>query len=159
MNLFMGLLTDPFITGRGDPFSAGGSPTAYAEESLAYAARGQGRSKSERDAYAAVYGKAPPLAPTFQQRWSVWAAGFGGSQKTSGDPAILGTNDARSSIYGTAASLDPNPANPTLENSGGDVKYETDFRSVYARLLDGWLGANSATVLGADFRAGAPPIV
>jgi uncharacterized protein (DUF1501 family) len=65
----------------------------------------------------------------------------------------------RGGIYGTAASLDPNPSNPTLENSGGDVKYETDFRSVYARALDGWLGANSASVLGGDFRSGAPPIV
>ena len=65
----------------------------------------------------------------------------------------------RGGIYGTAASLDPNPANPTLENGGSDVKYETDFRSVYARVLDGWLGANSAAVLGGDFRAGAPPIV
>jgi hypothetical protein len=40
MNQFMGLLTDPVISGRGDPVSAGGSPTGYAEESLAYAARG-----------------------------------------------------------------------------------------------------------------------
>ena len=39
----------------------------------------------------------------------------------------------RGGIYGTAPSLDPNPANPTLENNGGDVRYETDFRSVYAK--------------------------
>ena len=71
--------------------------------------------------------------------------------------AIGGT--VRGGIYGTAASLDPNPANPTLENNGGDVRFETDFRSVYARVLDGWLGANSTTILGGDFRAGAPGIV
>ena len=65
----------------------------------------------------------------------------------------------RGGIYGTAPSLDPNPCNPTLENNGGDVRYETDFRSVYARVLDGWLGAASAAVLGGDFRAGGPPIV
>ena len=65
----------------------------------------------------------------------------------------------RGGIYGTAASLDPNPANPTLENNGGDVRHETDFRSVYARVLDGWLGANSTAILGGDFRAGAPAIV
>ena len=46
------------------------------------------------------------------------------------------------------------PSNPTLENNGGDVRYETDFRSVYAKVLDGWLGADSAAVLGGDFRAG-----
>jgi uncharacterized protein (DUF1501 family) len=55
-------------------------------------------------------------------------------------------------LYGTAASLDPNPGNPTLENNGADVTYETDFRSVYARIIDNWLGANSVQVLGADFR-------
>ena len=65
----------------------------------------------------------------------------------------------RGGIYGTAASLDPNPANPTLENNGGDVRYETDFRSVYARVLDGWLGADSVSILGGDFRAGAPAII
>ena len=65
----------------------------------------------------------------------------------------------RGGIYGTAASLDPAPSNPTLENSGGDVRFETDFRSVYAKVLDGWLGADSAAVLGGDFRAGGPPIV
>ena len=27
------------------------------------------------------------------------------------------------------------------------------------RVLDGWLGANSPSVLGGDFRAGAPPVV
>ncbi len=52
-----------------------------------------------------------------------------------------------------AASLDPDPGNPTLENNGGDVRYETDFRSVYARVLDDWLGANSESILGGNFRA------
>jgi uncharacterized protein (DUF1501 family) len=65
----------------------------------------------------------------------------------------------RGGIYGTAPSLDPNPANPTLENNGGDVKYETDFRAVYSRVLDGWLGTNSTTILGGDFRASAPAII
>jgi uncharacterized protein (DUF1501 family) len=65
----------------------------------------------------------------------------------------------RGGIYGTAASLDPAAANPTLENNGGDVRFETDFRSVYAKILDGWLGADSAAVLGGDFRSGGPPIV
>ncbi len=65
----------------------------------------------------------------------------------------------RGGIYGTAASLDPNAANPTLENAGNDVRYETDFRAVYSRILDGWLGANSVSLLGGDFRQGAPAII
>lgn len=62
----------------------------------------------------------------------------------------------RGGIHGTAASLAP--GSPTLENNSGDVRYETDFRSVYARLLDQWLGVNSVPILNGDFRAGAPAI-
>jgi uncharacterized protein (DUF1501 family) len=65
----------------------------------------------------------------------------------------------RGGIYGTAPSLSLDPANPTLENNAADVKYETDFRSVYASVLDNWLGANSVALLGADYRAGAPNIL
>jgi uncharacterized protein (DUF1501 family) len=65
----------------------------------------------------------------------------------------------RGGIYGTAANLNPTPDNATLENAGGDVKYETDFRAVYARVLDGWLGTDSTAILGGDFRAGAPAII
>jgi len=65
----------------------------------------------------------------------------------------------RGGIYGTVASLDPNPANPTLENNGADVRFETDFRSVYAKVLDGWLGADSVAILGANFRQGSPAII
>ena len=65
----------------------------------------------------------------------------------------------RGGIYGTAASLDPNASNQTLENSGADVRYETDFRSVYATVLDNWFGTDSVAVLGANFRANAPALV
>ncbi len=105
MNIFMGVLTDPFIASRGDPVGGGGNPNAFADEAQAYASGWKGRSKRERDAYAAVYTKAPPLAPTFEQRWSVWAAGFGGSQRTDGN-TVVGSNDTRSSIYGVAAGAD-----------------------------------------------------
>jgi uncharacterized protein (DUF1501 family) len=65
----------------------------------------------------------------------------------------------RGGIYGTAANLNPAPDNPTLENSGNDVRFETDFRSVYARVIESWLGADSVGILGGDFRAGAPAIL
>jgi uncharacterized protein (DUF1501 family) len=68
---------------------------------------------------------------------------------------VLG-GSVRGGVYGTAASLQP--GHPTLENNSGDVRYETDFRSVYARLLDQWLGASSVPILNGDFRAGAPAI-
>jgi uncharacterized protein with beta-barrel porin domain len=128
MNQFMGVLTDPFIAGRGDPISAGGRANAFADESLAYAARGQGASKAERDAYAAVYTKAPPLAPSFEQRWSVWAAGFGGSQTTEGN-AALGSNNTASSIYGTAVGADYRFSPDTLAGfafAGGGTNFSVN---------------------------------
>jgi uncharacterized protein (DUF1501 family) len=65
----------------------------------------------------------------------------------------------RGGIYGTAPNLRAASDNPTLENNGGDVRYETDFRSVYARVVDEWLGASSVSILGGDFRGGAPAIL
>ena len=55
-------------------------------------------------------------------------------------------------LYGTAPNLNADPNNPTLENNAGDVHYETDFRSVYAQVIDNWLGADSASVLGGNFK-------
>lgn len=62
----------------------------------------------------------------------------------------------RGGIYGTAADLRQDPGNPMLENNAADVRFETDFRSVYARVIDQWLGASSVALLGGDFRPGAP---
>lgn len=58
-------------------------------------------------------------------------------------------------LYGTAANLLQDASNPTLENNAGDVRFETDFRAVYARIIDNWLGGNSQTILGGDFRNAA----
>ena len=55
-------------------------------------------------------------------------------------------------LYGTAPNLNPFSGNPTLENNGGDVTHEIDFRSVYARVIDNWLGANSTSILNGNFR-------
>ncbi|WP_369723044.1 autotransporter domain-containing protein [Bradyrhizobium sp. LLZ17] len=88
MGQFMGLLTDPSGAGR----DTGGSVApAYADSAPAGAAR---------DAFA-MLAKAPPTR-TFEQRWSVWASGFAGSQTTDGNTA-QGSNSATSRLFGTAA--------------------------------------------------------
>jgi autotransporter-associated beta strand protein len=96
MNQFMGVMTDPFTAGRDQ--SATGSAIPFADEALAYAAK-----RRPSDALAAIYRKAPPVAPVFQESWNVWAAGFGGSRSTDGTD---GTNNATASIYGTAVGAD-----------------------------------------------------
>lgn len=60
----------------------------------------------------------------------------------------------RGGFYGTAPSLRGTPDNITLENEGRDVRHETDFRSVYATVIDQWLGADSVALLNGDFRGG-----
>jgi uncharacterized protein with beta-barrel porin domain len=98
MNQFMGVLTDPFIDGRGDGAGAGGgasSATGYASTQ---------KPAAIRDAYA-MFTKAPPAVIPFEQRWSVWAAGYGGSQTTDGN-AALGSNTGTSRIAGTAVGAD-----------------------------------------------------
>jgi uncharacterized protein with beta-barrel porin domain len=51
-----------------------------------------------------MFTKAPPVT-AFEQRWSVWGAGFGGSQTTDGN-ASVGSNNTTSSVYGTAVGAD-----------------------------------------------------
>jgi autotransporter-associated beta strand protein len=101
MNLFMGLMTDPFVAGRGDGVSAGGGgATGYADaDAMGYAAK-----RRPNDALAAIYTKAPPVAP-FEQRWSTWVAGYGGSQTTDGNAAV-GSNNTTSSVAATAVGAD-----------------------------------------------------
>ncbi|MGY3365813.1 autotransporter-associated beta strand protein [Bradyrhizobium sp. GM2.4] len=103
MTQFMSIMTDPFTPGRGDGVHA----PAYAEDNVAanaYASSGKPRSKNERDAYAAIYSKAP-LRSNYDPRWSVWAAGFGGAQTTDGNLAA-GSNTSTSRIFGMAAGAD-----------------------------------------------------
>ncbi|WP_426407774.1 autotransporter outer membrane beta-barrel domain-containing protein [Bradyrhizobium ganzhouense] len=104
MNLFMGVLTDPFVAGRGDPRSSGGATGYAADDSDALAYAGSKRTGAERDAYAAMWRKAPQ-AQAFESRWSVWAAGYGGSQTTDGN-AALGSNAVTSRIAGGVAGAD-----------------------------------------------------
>lgn len=63
-------------------------------------------------------------------------------------------------LYGNAAaSLADTDDNHDLENFGRDVKYQTDFRSVYARVIDDWLGVDSVPILGGDYRNAAVDFV
>jgi autotransporter-associated beta strand protein len=107
MTQFVDALLD-HISGAGDVSVPAPAPSQFADDEAAsaYAANGTPRSKSERDAYAAIYNKAPPRpADPFAQRWSVWTAGFGGSQTTDGNTS-LGSNGSTSSVFGAAVGAD-----------------------------------------------------
>jgi autotransporter-associated beta strand protein len=99
MNLFMGLLTDPSVAGRGN--GAGGAQ-AYADDSgtLAYTTR---RTGDARDTLAQTPTKA--VAASFDARWHVWGAAYGGTGNTSGN-ATLGSNNSNASAYGVVGGFD-----------------------------------------------------
>jgi autotransporter-associated beta strand protein len=105
MTQFMDVMTDPHTAGRG--FDAGAGATLFAEEGFRLsldASPDRSRSRNERDAYAAIYRKTP-IRDAYDPRWSVWAAGFGGSQTTEGNAAV-GSNTATSRVFGVAAGAD-----------------------------------------------------
>jgi uncharacterized protein (DUF1501 family) len=58
-------------------------------------------------------------------------------------PVFLAGKGVASGLHGKQ------PALHDLDD--GDVKFHTDFRQVYATLLDGWLGVASAAILGDTF--------
>ena len=86
-NEFLGLMLDPFVYGRGGPASGGGAQLGVAP-----------------DQQAALPLKAPPPR-IYDQRWTVWAAGFGGSGTANGDP-VIGSTNVTASTYGFAAGAD-----------------------------------------------------
>jgi uncharacterized protein (DUF1501 family) len=60
-------------------------------------------------------------------------------------PVFLAGPKVRSSIVGAHPSL------TDLED--GDLKFHTDFRSVYATVIEKWFGGNSPNILGGEFPA------
>jgi uncharacterized protein (DUF1501 family) len=68
-----------------------------------------------------------------------------GTDHGAAGPMFVVGNKVKGGLHGEHPSLDKDK----LED--GDLKYTTDFRRVYATLLDGWLNSNSTEVLKAKF--------
>ncbi|MEH2556987.1 uncharacterized protein with beta-barrel porin domain [Bradyrhizobium algeriense] len=124
MNLFLSLMTDPFVAGRSDGFGGNAGAIPFAEESaLGYAVK---KPRAARDAF----GKFPTKADVarndlFDQRWSVWGAAFGGGSNTSGN-AALGSNDATARVFGFAVGADYRLSRDTLAGfalAGGGTNF------------------------------------
>ncbi|HEY6992365.1 MAG TPA: autotransporter outer membrane beta-barrel domain-containing protein, partial [Xanthobacteraceae bacterium] len=98
---FLNLMLDPFVDGRSGIGGAAGPALGFAPErealpedvALAYAKAMKGP----------VY-KGEPLS--FERRWGVWAGGYGGYNKTGGDPVVDGSHDLSARVAGGAAGLD-----------------------------------------------------
>jgi len=99
MDEFLNLMLDPFVDGRlgsGAGF-AGGPAMSFAPDAQTILP------PDVALAYAGVL-KAPPAGP-FQQRWTTWAASYGGANATAGDPTV-GSSNLAAQTFGFAAGMD-----------------------------------------------------
>jgi len=99
MNQFLGIMLDPFVDGRAGVGGVYGYAIPFAPD----------REPLPEDialAYSKVLRTPVTKAPLFEQRWSVWGAGYGGLNKTSGDPIVIGSHDLTAHTAGGAAGLD-----------------------------------------------------
>jgi autotransporter-associated beta strand protein len=128
MNLFMGLLTDTFITGRSESGTGGSGATPFAEESdaIAYAAK---RKDAARDAFARIPTKAEAARNNLlDPHWSVWGSAYGGGATTDGN-AALGSNSATARAFGFVAGADYRISPATLAGfalAGGGTNFSVN---------------------------------
>jgi uncharacterized protein with beta-barrel porin domain len=102
MDQFLELMLDPFVDGR----SGAGWPSGGGSAAMGFAPEQQAAFPPEIAlAYAGMLTKAPPPPPSFDQRWSTWAAGYGGSGTADGNAAV-GSNNVTASDYGYAGGVD-----------------------------------------------------
>ena len=154
MNLFLGLLTDPFGSGRNNGAAPGGGAQGYAEEggALSYAA---GRMGDARDAFARVPVKALPV-DSFDARWSLWGAAYGGGANISGN-AALGSNSADVRAFGVVGGVDYRISPATLAGfalAGGGTNFSVSgFGSGRSDLFQA--GAFVRHTIGAAYVTGA----
>jgi uncharacterized protein (DUF1501 family) len=73
-------------------------------------------------------------------------ASFGTDHGTAA-PMFVISNPVRGGLYGTQPSLSPS----VLDRNGGNTEFTTDFREVYATILDKWLNVDSKAVLGKQY--------
>jgi uncharacterized protein with beta-barrel porin domain len=100
-------LTDQFLNVMLDPFVDGRSGVGGADHpALGFAPERETMPPEIALAYASVF-KAPQApVPVYEPRWTVWGAGYGGSNRTTGDVAVIGSHDLSARTAGGAAGLD-----------------------------------------------------
>jgi len=96
---FLNLMLDPFVDGRCGVGRTDQPGPGYRPEC-------EPRRSAPALAYASMYTKAPPApAPIYEPRWTVWGGGYGGGNKTSGDP-VIGSHDLSARTAGFAGGFD-----------------------------------------------------
>jgi autotransporter-associated beta strand protein len=96
---FLNLMLDPFVDGRS---GVGGAD----HPALGFAPERPIMPPEIALAYAAVFKAPPKAAPVYEPRWTVWGGAYGGSNRTTGDPAVTGSHDLSARTVGVAGGLD-----------------------------------------------------
>ncbi|MBR0846699.1 autotransporter domain-containing protein [Bradyrhizobium diazoefficiens] len=123
---FLNVMLDPAVSGRSGGFARAGSVAQFAESddtAAAYASMRPANAR-EREAHAMAT-KAPLLAAQPANRWSVWAAGYGGSAAVGGN-TLVGSQDLTARVWGGAAGADYRLSADTLVGfalGGGGLNY------------------------------------
>jgi uncharacterized protein with beta-barrel porin domain len=97
---FLNLMLDPFVDGRS---GVGGAD----HPALGFSPERDSMPPEIALAYASVF-KAPQeaLPPVYEPRWTAWGGAYGGSNRTSGDVAVIGSHDVSTRTVGVAGGLD-----------------------------------------------------
>ncbi|MGX1166230.1 outer membrane autotransporter protein [Bradyrhizobium sp. USDA 372] len=118
---FLGLMLDPFVDGRGSGLvDAGGTAFGFSPERPALP-------EAAALAYNKALGMPPAKAAAFEERWAAWGTAFGGVNRTSGDPVVIGSHDLSARAGGIAAGADYHFSRDALVGfalSGGGTRWD-----------------------------------
>lgn len=118
---FLGLMLDPFVNGRGGGgVDAGGTAFGFSPERAALP-------DDIALAYNKLLGAPATKAPAFAERWTTWGAAFGGTNRTSGDPVVIGSHDLSARAGGVAAGADYHFSRDAIVGfalSGGGTRWD-----------------------------------
>ncbi len=103
MDSFLDVLINPYQSSFGGPQDAF---TARFQQPFFAPERAEAFPPEIANAYAKALKAPPKPPPAFEQRWSAWGSAYGGYNKTSGDPAVVGSHDLTARAGGFAGGLD-----------------------------------------------------
>jgi uncharacterized protein with beta-barrel porin domain len=101
MNEFLGLMLDPFVSGRngvGGSIGSGGGAMGFATDQQANFPPVIALAND-------TVLRAPAKPASFDQRWAVWGSSYGGSARLSGDSSA-GSTDVTAGTFGFAGGMD-----------------------------------------------------
>ena len=92
-------MLDPFVDGRS---GVGGAD----HPALGFAPERETMPPDIALAYASVFKGPRAPAPVYEPRWTVWGGAYGGSNRTTGDLAVIGSHDLSARTVGFAGGFD-----------------------------------------------------